>query len=474
MSSPLGTTVFQVPKLGETGFKIDQVNEQKRKQAQQQLQKDIAGTGAEKAYMDNAQGLTGIYKQIADAEFQVFQQAAIEYEKTGSAAAETKMKQAASQLTYSVTAGRTILDGASKEYVNNKANGFKDVALSPEEASELYSGFTNRTGEVIVKNGQVLVKDGDGFVPATQSTYLQSSVNLNNSLILPRVVKQGTFVDPEAFIKDVGGAISAGSSVKNAQSRVNTLFDEKMKDPNFQADILTAYAISKDDGLGMVDDPSKLSADKYNDIQQLASNEKIVAEAEAWYRERVLNSVPPRWKATSSGGGLSIGAGTSKDLEFIDKTTVDFTAMTKDDKGNWMIDDKSVDQIEFDSYAGFQSNLQGKSYTDAKKFKYDIVGIGIREGRIYADKQAVEDSGFWSLSSGKQFQKRAEKMTGSEYSRLPTDTRNLLKMKFGKDLYKMLGLKSEEELKAEEEKANNNTETESSGNSNFDPNDYSK
>jgi hypothetical protein len=465
MSSPLGTTVFQVPKLGETGFKIDQVNEQKRKQAQQQLQKEVAATGAEKAYMDNAQGLTGIYKQIADAEFQVFQQAAIEYEKTGSAAAETKMKQAASQLTYSVTAGRTILDGASKEYVSNKANGFKDVALSPEEASELYSGFTNRTGEVIVKNGQVLVKDGDAFVPATQSTYLQSSVNLNNSLILPRVVKQGTFVDPEAFIKDVGGAISAGSSVKNAQSRVNTLFDEKMKDPNFQADILTAYAISKDDGLGMVDDPSKLSADKYNEIQQLASNEKIVAEAEAWYRERVLNSVPPRWKATSSGGGLSIGTGTSKDLEFIKDETVQFTAMSKNDDGNWVIDESSTEDVDFELYSGFQSNLQGKSYTDAKKFKYDIVGIGVKDGRIYADKQAVEDAGFWSLESGKQFQRKAEKMTRSEFSRLPTDTRNLLKMQFGEEaLMKMLV----DDKKQEESK----NESSSEGNTGFDPNNY--
>ena len=77
--SVLGTTVFKVPKLGETGFKIDQVNEQKRKQAQQQLQKEVDATGAEKAYMDNAMGLTGRYKQIADAGYQVFKDAAIEY-----------------------------------------------------------------------------------------------------------------------------------------------------------------------------------------------------------------------------------------------------------------------------------------------------------------------------------------------------------------------------------------------------------
>ena len=70
--SVLGTTVFQVPKLGQTGFQIDQVNEQKRKQAQQQLQKEVDATGAEKAYMDNAMGLTGRYKQIADAVLTLF------------------------------------------------------------------------------------------------------------------------------------------------------------------------------------------------------------------------------------------------------------------------------------------------------------------------------------------------------------------------------------------------------------------
>lgn len=445
--SVLGTTVFKVPKLGETGFKIDQVNEQKRKQAQQQLQKEVDATGAEKAYMDNAMGLTGRYKQIADAGYQVFKDAAIEYEKTGSASAEAKMKQAASALTYEVTAGRTILEAAGKEYVTNKANGFKDVAMTPEEAGELYSGFVNATAEVIIKNGQVMVKDGDVFVPATQSTYLQSSVNMNNSLILPRTIKQGTYVNFTTFLDETKGAIRAGSSVGNAESRVNTLYEEKYKDKQFQSDVLTAYAVSEDDGLGMVEDPTKISAEKLAEIADLASNEEIVAQAKEWYRERVLGSVAPLWSAGSQGGGLSIGAGTSKDLEFINNATVDFTPMTKDDKGNWMIEDKPVEPMKFDTYAGFQSNLQGKSYTDAKKFKYDIVGMGVKEGRIWADKQAVEDAGFWSVDSGKQFQKRAEKMTGSEYSRLPTDTRNLLKMKFGKDLYKMLGLKSEEELK---------------------------
>ena len=93
--SVLGTTVFKVPKLGETGFKIDQVNEQKRKAgAQKQLEKkELIALVLKKHTWITPWGLTGIYKQIADSSYDVFRQAAVEYERTGSASAETRMKQ---------------------------------------------------------------------------------------------------------------------------------------------------------------------------------------------------------------------------------------------------------------------------------------------------------------------------------------------------------------------------------------------
>lgn len=451
--SVLGTTVFKVPKLGETGFKIDQVNEQKRKQAQQQLQKEVDGTGAEKAYMDNAMGLTGIYKQIADSSYDVFRQAAVEYERTGSASAETRMKQAASELTYSVTAGRSILDVAGKEYVSNKANGFKDVALSPEEASELYTGFTNRTGEVIVKNGRVMVKDGDSFVPATQSTYLQSSVNMNNSLVLPRTVKQGTYVNFTSFLDETKGAIRAGSSVVNAQSRVDTLFEEKYKDKQFQADVLTAYAVSEDDGLGMVEDPTKISAEKLAEIANLGSNEEIVAQAKAWYKERVMNSIPPLWSAGSSGNGD--GSGSTKTIEFGQGVTLQTTPILEGENGDWSVDTSSIKEQEFETYGALETSMQAKGITDAKKFTYDIVGIGVdAEGKVYADKEATEESGFWSVTSGKQFMRKAEAMTFTEFGRLPKATREILKSRFGEDTSKWLsGIKpSEKAVTSQEEK----------------------
>lgn len=425
--SVLGTTVFQVPKLGETGFKLDQVNEQKKRAAQQQLEKQVAATGAEKAYMDNAMGLTGKYKQIADASYDTFRQAAIQFEQTGSASDETRMKQAAAQLNYSVSAGRAILNNASDEYVSNKSNGFKNVSISPTESSELYSGFINQTAEVITKNGVVMIKDGDVFVPAVQSTHLSSSVNLNNSFMLPRTVQQGKFVKTEAFVQDNRNAISQADSVKDAVYRYKQLYNNKWEnDAAFVSDVLTSYAINK---LGKSDDPNKIDVDTYQEIQNLASDENIMADAREWYLETVLAQVPPMYGASTSAGRGGV-AGTGTSLKVLKDETISFTPLIQaGDK--FIVDDTATEEQQFDTYAGLESKLQLKGRTDAKKYKYDIVGIGIKDGVMYADKQASEPSGFWSTSSGRQYTRKAEPMTGSEFSGLPESTRKLIVSYFG-------------------------------------------
>ena len=438
--SVLGTTVFKVPKLGETGFKIDQINEQKQKQKQAQLQKQVDGTGAEKAYMENAMGLTGIYKQIADAEYSVFRKAAIEFEQTGSSRAEAAMKKAAGELTYSVTAGRSILDVAGKEYVTNKANGFKDVALSPEEASDLYSGFTNRTGEVIVKNGQVMVKDGDTFVPATQSTYLQSSVNINNSLVLPRTITQGKYVNFSSFLNETRGAISAGSSAGNAQGRVNTLFEQKYQDKQFQADVLTAYAVSQDDGLGMVEDPNKISAEQLSQIAELGGNEEIVAQAKEWYKARVLNSVPPLWNAGSSSSG--VGAGTDYNLSVQDNATIKITGGALKDSEGKLVEDADGNQqyeprdIELTSYMALPSNIQGKGLVDATlRDKYSIVGLGIADGMLKVERNVYEGGlDVESMLSGK-YSVDIVPITKQVYGKMPAKSKLLIEQKLAEQGY---------------------------------------
>lgn len=422
--SVLGTTVFKVPKLGETGFKIDQVNEAKRKQAQKQLEKEVDATGAEKAYMDNAMGLTGKYKQMADVGYNVFRQSAIEYEKTGSAEAEARMKRAAGELTYTVTAGRSILAEAGKEYINNKANGFKDVSTSAEESSELYSGFAYQEVEVIEKNGGAYVKDGDAFVPITQSTHLQSSVNMNNSFILPRVIKQGTFVNPQSFMKEIDGAITAGSTVEKAEAGVNTLFNNKYEnDAAFRSDVLTAYAISNNDGLGMVENPNKINVEKYEEIQALGSNPEIVNKAKEWYQNTILTNVEPLWKSRGATGGLqfgvNIGGGTAKDITFRDNIKVKVTEFDVNEQAQ-------QGEVEAQGYMALTSNLRGKGYADAgSQNKYDIHAIAVVDGKLHAKKVVSEGASFVSIESGRKYTTALEPLLVQEWDALPAETKAL-------------------------------------------------
>ena len=425
--SVLGTTVFKVPELGELGYKLDQANEAKRKAAQEKLEKTVQATGAEKSYADNAMGLTGIYKQIADAEYANFRDAAIRFEETGSSKDEQVMKQAAGELNYAVTAGRAILTSAGEEYTKNKANGFKDVTLDSTQSSQSYSDFTNRTGVVVNKNGRTYVKDGDAFVPAVNSTFLQSGINSNNSFILPRAVEQGKYVNFRTYLNDQGRAITAASTVADAQDRVNDLYENELNKPAFLEDVMVSYAISE---LGKSDNPNKVTAEEYSEMTSLMSNPKLMEDAINWYGERLKESVPdlfaPPKSSNRRGFGISFGTGTDKDFFILDKSKGETTEVKFSE-----VDGKEDESIVFDVYTGFADNLQGKTQTDSKQFKYRVVGMGVKDGKIYAEKESAEDSGFFDKSTGKQYLRKAEPMSVSEFSKLPGDTRDLMGYYFG-------------------------------------------
>ena len=422
--SVLGTTVFEVPELGELGYKLDQANEAKIKAAREKLEKTVQATGAEKAYADNAMGLTGIYKQIADAEYANFRDAAIRFEETGSSKDEQLMRQAAGELNYAVTAGRAILTSASQEYAKNKANGFKDVTLDPTQSSQSYSDWMNRTGVVVNKNGKTYVKDGDIFVPAVNSTYLQTAINPNNSFIMPRVVTQGKFVNPQSFLIESSGAITAGSTVEKAQAGVNTLFENKYENnASFRSDVLTAYAISNNDGLGMVDDPNKISADKYEEIQALGSDAEIVAKAKEWYQNTVIASVPPLWKSSGSSGGLrfgvNIGGGTAKDITYRENIKVKVTEFDINDEAK-------TGEVDAEGYMALTPNLRGKGYADAgSQNKYDIHALAVVDGILYAKKVVSEGASFVSLDSGRKYTTALEPLLVQEWDALPAETKTL-------------------------------------------------
>lgn len=414
--SVLGTTVFKVPELGELGYKLDQANEAKIKAAREKLEKTVQATGAEKAYADNAMGLTGIYKQIADAEYANFRDAAIRFEETGSSKDEQLMRQAAGELNYAVTAGRAILTAASEEYSKNKSNGFKDVALDPTQAGLNYSDFTNRTGVVVNKNGRTYVKDGDAFVPAVNSTFLQSAVNPNNSFILPRTVEQGKYVNFRSYLNDQGRAITAGESVADAQERVDELYNVELKKPAFLEDVVVAYAMAKLGG-----DKSgegKIDSEEYASMLEYLDDETTTTNAIEWYRERLRESVPPLWQSSRRSGIGGSGASVPT-LNIRPSLSIAETRYVEDGK-------MTSEDVSLDGYMAFPKTgaVIGTGYASAGSGnKYNIVGIGFKDGKVVANRQVAEDADYFSLETGKNYTSRISPITVDEFDALPEKTR---------------------------------------------------
>ena len=464
--SVLGTTVFKVPNLGETGFKIDQVQAQKQQQRQAAIQKQLNATGAEKAYAETGMGLTGRWKQMADGYYDIWKDASIKFEMTGSAADKAAMEAAGRKLSYASTAGGTILGEGGKTYQKNKAEGFRNVSSSAKDSGDLYTGFAFgefEKGEIVRKGSELFVKDGERLVPAFQSTYLSSTPNLNNTYMLPAVVKQGKYVNPQAFVSEFKGAISAGSSVQNAQSRMLTLLEQNLKNDEFVKDVVTAFAISKNDGLGMVEDPSKLGVDTYDKIMELAQNPEIVDQAVDWYKNTVSESVPPLYKATrpSTGDG-----GASSNFSFVIDKDTEQTVSNVDAKG------VTSEPVKIDDFIGLPSATQAKSVADpATGNRYNIQGLGIalrnRQPTLLADRVVSEGSDAFSLETGTNYRRYISEMNLSEFRQLPAKTQRRLEQiiteEYGADYYNELYNNLEGFRRSDDEI-----------NEGFDPNSYKK
>ena len=110
MVGPLGQVVFEVPKLGETGFKIDQTYAAQEAARRKALEKKPTVANAEKDYYASIDKLKGVYRQSVQMQFDnVFRPAAIDYYQTGSQGDLSRMEAAAAQLSDMITQGTAIL-----------------------------------------------------------------------------------------------------------------------------------------------------------------------------------------------------------------------------------------------------------------------------------------------------------------------------------------------------------------------------
>jgi hypothetical protein len=152
--------------------------------------------------------------------------------------------------------------------------------------------------DTIVENGQILVKEGDKFVPAEQSSFFSSKINPNNSFLLPKAVQTGKFVLPTSYTEEIKGVLKSSSSPEQAISKATSEFTHRLKnDPAFRQDVGMHYAISE---LGIIDGKQGISRDDVRKVEERMQDEDFFNKAVESY----LGNIESTIKNTMGGSAI--------------------------------------------------------------------------------------------------------------------------------------------------------------------------
>jgi len=290
----LDPNVYKTPSFTELGMKKD-----KQVAAERDFRaKETAATGAESAFGTAQYELTGVRKDVLQGAYDTFSEAAIKYQKSGSDTDKKAMRDLANKVNFFSGAGMAMQGEWNNTYAAAKANEFAGYAESPESIQERYNSRMFDKTEVKTENGQILVKEGDKFVPAEQSSFFSSKINPNNSFLLPKAVQTGKFVLPSSYTEEIKGVLKSSSSPDQAISKATSEFTHRLKnDPAFRQDVGMHYAISE---LGIIDGKQGISRDDVRKVEERMQDEDFFSKAVESY----LGDIESTIKNTMGGSSI--------------------------------------------------------------------------------------------------------------------------------------------------------------------------
>lgn len=290
----LDPNVYKTPSFTELGMKKD-----KQVAAERDFRaKETSATGAEAAFGTAQYELTGVRKDVLQGAYDTFSEAAVRYQKSGSDADKKAMRDLANKVNFFSGAGMAMQGEWNNTYATAKANEFAGYAESPESIQERYNNRMFDKTEVKTENGQILVKEGDKFVPAEQSSFFSSKINPNNSFLLPKAVQTGKFVLPTSYTEEIKGVLKSSSSPEQAISKATSEFTHRLKnDPAFRQDVGMHYAISE---LGIIDGKQGISRDDVRKVEERMQDEDFFNKAVESY----LGNIESTIKNTMGGSAI--------------------------------------------------------------------------------------------------------------------------------------------------------------------------
>lgn len=290
----LDPNVYKTPSFTQIGMEKD-----KQVKAERDFRaKETAATGAEAAFSNAQYEVTGTRLNVLQNAYNLYSEAAINFEKTGSDSDKKAMKDLANKVNFFAGAGMTMQSKWNQEFVNAQSAEFEGYAESPESIQKRYNARINDDVETKVENGQILIKEGDKFVPAEKSSYFSSQINPNNSFLLPKAVTAGKFVLPTSYTEEIKGVIKSSSNPEQAVSKATSEFTHRLKnDPSFRQDVGMHYAISE---LGIIDGKQGISRADIKAVQDRMQDEDFFNKAVESY----LGNIESTIKNTMGGSAI--------------------------------------------------------------------------------------------------------------------------------------------------------------------------
>jgi hypothetical protein len=281
----LDSNVYKTPSFTALGLKKDkQVKDERDFRG-----REASATGAERAFGDAQYEVTGARKDVLQEAYNLYSSAATKYEKSGSDVDGKTMKDLASKVNFFAGAGMSMQGEWNKTYADAQANEFVGYSENPEQIQQRYNQRMYDNAEVKTENGKILIKEGDKFVPAEQSSFFSSQINPNNSFLLPKAIQTGKYAIPSAYAEEIKGVITSSQNAEQAIDKATSEFQHRLKsDASFRQDVGLHYYIND---LNLIDGKQGVSRGDMRKVDERMLDEEFFGKAVESYLGNIQSSI---------------------------------------------------------------------------------------------------------------------------------------------------------------------------------------
>jgi len=234
----LSRAVIQLPDFAEMAYKKSLADEERRLRDEEkqerktaQRQREVDTFGVKQSYYEKSFALEPGAKAVAGEAYKAFEQAGIEYEKTGSEEAKLKMQKAAGVYNQVVGTGLAISNGIMEEAETFRKNPSAFTSESQKVANQAIADRKNINFQPVLENGVLFVTEKGKKIPVTESVYFSTNLQPGyNTLGLVPVDPATKYLDPRDYaslqvnnFKGTDGVmVDDGSNIRYNQSALIT------------------------------------------------------------------------------------------------------------------------------------------------------------------------------------------------------------------------------------------------------------